>query len=89
MAEFTNKPKKSPDEFIQGATVGGNQTEGRYPWDDCNPQIQKYFNLRINEVVLAKLRFITENRPGSMQKWVRSVVEDAIEKEIKSILQKL
>jgi hypothetical protein len=91
MAEFSKRP--TPQEFIQGAIANEDsakevtQYEGGYPWESCNPLIQKYFNLRINEVTLAKLRFINEHRPGSMQKWVRGVVEEAIENGIKEILQ--
>jgi hypothetical protein len=39
------------------------------------------------EGIVAKLRFINEHRPGSMQQWVRGVVEEAIENGIREILQ--
>ncbi len=88
MAEFSRyKEQPTPEEFIDGATVDHPALEANYPWDGCNPQIQKFFNLRINEVTLAKLRYIHEHRPGSMQQWVRNVVEKAIESEIRKILQ--
>src|SRR5688572_11009566 len=89
MAEFNRyKEKPTPEAFIDGATVDPPKSEAHYPWERCNPQIPKFFNLRINEVTLAKLRYINEHRPGSMQKWVRSVVEEAIENEIREILLK-
>jgi hypothetical protein len=91
MAEFSKRP--TPQEFIEGAVANEDlseeiaQPEKGYPWESCNPQIQKYFNLRINEVTLAKLRFINEHRPGSIQQWVRGVIEEAIENGIREILQ--
>ena len=89
MAEFSRyKEKPTPEAFIDGATVDPPKSEAHYPWERCNPQIPKFFNLRINEVTLAKLRYINEHRPGSMQKWVRSVVEEAIENEIREIMLK-
>ena len=89
MAEFSRyKEKPTPEAFIDEATVDPPKSEAHYPWERCNPQIPKFFNLRINEVTLAKLRYINEHRPGSMQKWVRSVVEEAIENEIREILLK-
>ena len=34
------------------------------------------------------LRHINERQPGSLQKWVRNMVEEAIENEIREILLK-
>jgi hypothetical protein len=52
------------------------------PWRDANPRIKKGINLRLDEVQWAKLKFISENSPLSIQKFIMSVLEPAINEEI-------
>ena len=57
------------------------------PWRDANPRIKKGINLRLDEVQWAKLKFISENSPLSIQRFIMSVLEPAINEKIQEILE--
>ncbi|MBU1165192.1 hypothetical protein KKA15_06580 [Patescibacteria group bacterium] len=57
----------------------------KYPWDDANDRVIKGVNLRLTEVQWAKLRFIVDNTPFSIQKYIMNLLEPAMEETIKKI----
>jgi len=86
-------PADAADTFIRGADhrqenpaqmpPKGNDL----PWRDANPRIKKGINLRLDEVQWAKLKFISENSPLSIQRFIMSVLEPAINEKIQEILE--
>jgi len=92
--------KKRPDikpvdaeAFIRGADTSREepaQTPPKgndLPWRDANPRIKKGINLRLDEVQWAKLKFISENSPLSIQRFIMSVLEPAINEKIQEIIE--
>ncbi len=57
------------------------------PWDSANDKIIKAVNLRLNESQHSKLKYIADNSPFSIQKFIMSVLEPAIELKIKDIMK--
>lgn len=58
----------------------------KMPWLEGDIRIFKGINLRLNEVQWLKLKYISENTPYSMQKFIMRALEPSVEKEIKKIL---
>jgi len=58
----------------------------KMPWTEGDVRIFKGINLRLNEVQWLKLKYITENTPYSMQKFIMRALEPSVEKELKKIL---
>ena len=89
---FKKRPdlEKASADFIKGAEAPAEKSRGDeyYPWRDANPRIKKGINLRLDEVQWAKLRFISEKTPYSIQKFIMSVLEPAIEEEIQRLIGK-
>ena len=97
MSELKSRPpgKKTPDldAFLSGAdekTEPKKATPKRkstYPWESAGVRedVKKPFNLRMPEPYLLKLKFISENTPGSMQKFCMDVLEKEIDKKIKEL----
>ncbi|WP_419662740.1 hypothetical protein Dvar_32140 [Desulfosarcina variabilis str. Montpellier] len=74
-------PKKHnlpEDGFIQG--------KSNLPWADANERVVKSFNLRLPEPVHLKLQYIAENTPYSIHGFIMEVVEEAIEQELKKLI---
>lgn len=81
MAEFTrSRSGKTAEEFVAEAEKA--TSEAVYPWENGDPRIPKHFNLRLDEVTLAKLRYIADHVPESMQGWCRKVLLSAIDEKI-------
>ena len=55
------------------------------PWDNANERIIKGVNLRLTEPQWMKLRYITDNTPFSIQKFIMSILEPAIEKKLNEL----
>lgn len=58
-----------------------------YPWEKpgVREDVKKAVNLLLPEPILLKLRFISKNTLESQQKFLRRIIEPAIEKEIKKL----
>ena len=76
-----SKPTEK-DQFIKGQKSGKN-----YPWSDADDRIIKPFNLRLPESLHQKLEFIKDNTPYSIHSFIMEVVEKAVEKELKDLLE--
>lgn len=59
----------------------------KFPWETANEKVLKGVNLRLTEVQWAKLKFIVENSPYSIQKYIMAILEPAMEKSIEQILK--
>ncbi len=70
--------------FIEGAVP---EEHDRLPWADLDPRVMKGFCLRLSEVELARLQFIKEHRPGSIQAFIKRNLIPAIDKEIQDIIE--
>lgn len=58
-----------------------------WPWEGRRADKQtEVFNLRLSEVELEKLRFISANTPDSMQAFVRKVLVPALEAKINEMI---
>lgn len=98
MSNLKSRPpsKKENDinEFISGAdkkTEPKKPVQKRklsYSWEDSRVRedVTKVYNLRLSEAYLLKLKYIAEHTPGSMQKFCIDVIEKAIEKKIKELI---
>jgi hypothetical protein len=84
MTKFNPRPTLDQAEKFIGAA---EEEYDRLPWADLDPRVMKGFNLRLSEVELAKLQFIKEHRPGSIQGFIKKVVLAAIDKEIQAIIE--
>lgn len=85
---FKKVPTVDPDKakaFIEAAAQV--EEPDRLPWADLDPRVMKGFCLRLSEVELAKLQFIKENRPGSIQAFIKRTLLPAIDKEIQGIIE--
>lgn len=86
---FKPTPKIDPAKaaaFIEGAAESAEGPD-RLPWADLDPRVMKGFCLRLSEVELAKLQFIKEHRPGSIQAFIKRTLLPAIDKEIQGIIE--
>ncbi len=82
---YQKPPQVDPAKaFIEAAEP---EERDRLPWADLDPRVMKGFNLRLSEVELAKLQYIKENRPGSIQGFIKKVLLSAIDKEIQDIIE--
>ena len=87
MAEFTrSRSGKTAEEFVADAEGAARETV--YPWEDGDPRIPKHFNLRLDEVTLAKLRYIADHVPESMQGWCQKVLLRAIDEKIVALTER-
>lgn len=85
--KFQKKPEvdlSAADAFIAGAS--DDEAPEPLPWMDMNPRVMRGFNLRLSEVELAKLQYIKEHRPGSIQQFIRRVLMTAIDQEVQGII---
>ncbi len=88
----------SPDEFIAGAEKGLSPSEERkprspkvgYPWEapSVRMDVQKVKTIRIAEPYLLKLNYIAKNSPKSAERFIRDILEPAIDKEIAKLTEK-
>lgn len=58
----------------------------KMPWDHGNEKILKGYNFRMNEIMWLKLKYIVDNTPLSMQKFIEKAVSNAMDKELKKLL---
>ncbi len=61
----------------------------KHPWETANEKIIKAVNLRLTEPQHEKLKYISEKTPFSIQKFIMSVLEPAMDKKIKELLKEL
>ena len=81
------------DAFLTGADEKttpekvATKRKPKYSWESpsIREDVKKPFNLRIPEPYLLKLKFISENTPGSMQKFCMDVLEKEIDKKINEL----
>ena len=94
MADLKKPPRKI-DAFINGGSdeVSDNEPEAQndyktvLPWEGKNEEIMKGINLRLNQVQHEKLKFVFKHSTEkSIQKFIMSVLEPAIEEKIREIL---
>lgn len=88
---------ESKNEFIDSANNKNDrsksllkeETGNNYPWqkEGVREDILKTFNLRLSEPDYLKLKFISENIPGSMQGFCLDAIIPAIEKQIKNLTE--
>ena len=76
---------KVPTDTINSEPQLTEPEEG-YPWENANEKVMKGVNLRLTEVQWAKLRYIVDNTPFSIQKFIMSLLEPAMEEYIKKII---
>lgn len=57
----------------------------KMPWDEGDVRISKGINLRLNEIQWLKLKYISENSPHSMQKFIMKALEPAINIELEKL----
>jgi hypothetical protein len=87
--------KKNPDidAFISGAEDNRTaknaalEKTAAYPWEESRirEDVNKIYNLRLPEAYLLKLKYISENTPGSMHKFCLTVLLDAIDEKIEEL----
>lgn len=88
------KTKQDLDAFLGGAEERvevkkpKNQNTS-YPWEETGVRddVIKVYNLRLPEPYLLKLKYIAEHTPDSMQTFCLNVVEEAIDKKIKELME--
>jgi hypothetical protein len=72
--------------FVQGAespTVPlPSPPAGPYPWEAGRPDVIKTYMLRLPEPYHLKLRYIAEQTPYSMQRFLQEVIYAAIDQQI-------
>ncbi len=89
---FTRTPKKtatSVEDFISKVdpTVVHND---KLPWTGLREDKRtELYNIRLTEVEMAKLRFIAENTPNSMQAFLMKIILPAIDHAIDDVLSEI
>lgn len=80
------------DDFIQAAEEMPPSTksdrEKILPWEEghVRQDVVKLFNLRLNEPLYLKLKFLSEKKKDSIHKICSDILIPGIEKELKNIL---
>lgn len=100
MNKFTKSPLSRPElagkeeevrEFVQGALLNTkvtNETE-EYPWESLDDtEKTKGINLRLTKADLAKLQYISNNTPYSMQAFCYENLKTAIDKMLFTLKEK-
>jgi len=92
MAEFSKRP--SPQEFIEGA-VAKDELPSSIPKSELELsnqvlKVPKTFTLRTDEQTLAEIKWVIDRKVGyhSIQQWLRDVITEALERDIKNLLTK-
>lgn len=75
------KPKKEP--------VSKHEEKQSFPWDNANPKVKSYFQLRMPEPLGLKLKFIKQNTLGvnSVHDLVMQTLEAMVEERLAEILK--
>ena len=71
---------RAEKQFIEGKGQG-------LPWSDADERVIKAFNLRLPEPLHTKLQFIAEHTPHSIHSFIMEAVEEAVERELESLIQ--
>jgi hypothetical protein len=61
-----------------------NPDEEEYPWEHGNPKVPKVFNLRLNEIELAQLKFVGDSTYGES---MHSIAKDSVMAEVRRRLK--
>jgi hypothetical protein len=82
-------PQKKIDDTkaISFVSKAGKPTEEAYPWEDANERVMKGIHLRLDEPTWAKLRYIADNTPFSIQRFIRHHLDPAIEQAIEELVE--
>lgn len=81
--------QKEPEKKAKRTEVSKPQKTGLFPWEEkgVSDKVPKPFNLRTNQVEIAKLKFVVDNTPGF--KSVHAFCMDAVLKAMDKRLKKL
>ncbi len=84
--KITGKNRVKPHAQADEST--SEQTKG-FPWDNANPKVKSYFQLRMPEPLGLKLKFIKQNTLGvnSVHDLVMQTLEAMVEERLAEILQ--
>jgi len=91
MSKFTRSPiivdKESEIEsFVHGANLP--RILNNHPWENLDDKEKtKGVNLRLTKADLAKLQYIAENTPFSIQRFVYQFVRQAIDEKIAQLIK--
>ena len=89
---FTRTPKKtatSVEDFISKVDPTVVQDD-KLPWTSLRGDKRtELYNIRLTEVEMAKLRFIAENTPNSMQAFLMKIILPAIDRAIDDVLSEI
>ena len=92
MAEFSKRP--NPQEFIEGAIEKEEITtsipESELDLSNRPLKVPKTFTLRTDEKTLAEIKWVIDRKVGyhSIQQWLRDVIAEALDRDIKNLLTK-
>lgn len=88
-AALSRLPQRKVDDekAVSFITDAGKTDADTHPWETANDRVMKAINLRLPEPTWAKLRYIADHTPFSIQKFVMYHLEPAIEGAIKELME--
>ena len=91
-APLENAPAEAPKSIQRSSPVRASKHEsGPMPWDDANPRVKSFVQVRMPEPLGIKLKWVKDRTPGvsSVHELVLGALEDMIEKRIAEILKEV
>lgn len=87
--EVVPKPAKKPARRAKPKPASKHEVPAM-PWEDGNPRVKNYVQLRMPEPLNMKLKWIKENSLGvpSVHDLILKTLEDQVEKRIKEIQER-
>lgn len=79
----------TPAEAQENPEPPNREEEQRFPWENANPKVKSYFQLRMPEPLGLKLKFIKQNTLGinSVHDLVMQTLEAMVEERLAEILK--
>ena len=89
MSKLSRRPPRTPDEFINGAGEEIPKPDitpaaDLRPWESptVRADVKKVFNVRLDEPLFLKLKWLADNGPESMHQIVYEAVESVVNQRV-------